>query len=75
MIIRIIWTIGRDLWALLFGYGRRWLAEVFFSVFKKAFRDNAGPYLHDDLYVHGHEVQSVLPETEHTAFIIGCLTD
>jgi hypothetical protein len=33
--IRIRKTVGHDLWVILFGYGRRWLVEVFFSVFKR----------------------------------------
>jgi len=37
--VGIIDTIGRELWSILFGYGRRWLVEVFFSVFKKVFGD------------------------------------
>ena len=38
--IGIVDTIGRELWATLFGYGRRWLVEVFFSVLKKVFGDS-----------------------------------
>lgn len=38
--VGIVDTVGRELWAILFGYGRRWLVEVFFSVFKKVFGDS-----------------------------------
>jgi len=38
--IDIIGNIGRETRAILFGYGRRWKAEVFFSVFKRVFGDD-----------------------------------
>jgi len=37
--IRIRDAIGHDMWSVFFGYGRRWMVEVFFSVFKKIFGD------------------------------------
>lgn len=37
--IRIIEAIGYDMWSVFFGYGRRWMVEVFFSVLKKVFGD------------------------------------
>jgi hypothetical protein len=37
--IRIRNTLGAEVWRIFSGYGRRWLVEVFFSVFKKVFGD------------------------------------
>jgi hypothetical protein len=42
--IRIIEAVGYDVWSIFSGYGRRWMIEVFFSVFKKVFGDNVNAH-------------------------------
>ena len=46
-LIRIRDAIGHDMWGVFFGYGRRWMVEVFFSVFKKIFGDNVRAHRFD----------------------------
>jgi hypothetical protein len=42
--IRIVEAVGYDVWSVFFGYGRRWMIEVFFSALKKVFGGHVRAY-------------------------------